>query len=343
MDRNVAQQAMAWWTAVFQLGLEDLRQTRGFAALPTLDAPGDRGSWHRVPGPSMPFPGLFLRPCDPLDALLQLDGQSYADLFFGTHGLTPDAQQIVDLRATTTPEDLLFFGDAFVTRVRAGLDGRLEGVPEASVRAFHDADLRPEDLAVDGWLVPPVGLVPPPAAAHLATITQELAKYERMCTIGAPMVIRAVLLRKVQAAQRDLLQAAHRSFAAGLGRTVHWQSAQRRLHDRLESLAPGERTFEADLAQGRVRWRNPSVTVHARAWLVGIHRSDQRFQPGWEVPGAVAIPRMSGLPTTAPDDEAAFDLAWARAQRAGLPYLYRFPTHDGHVFVGLQEPTASPT
>lgn len=326
---------MDWFSTTFGPTLHNLATTRTFDALPVLGEAGSPRAWHRIPSTApLPFPGLFLAPFPALDALLALDERSYADLFFGSSGLDPTGVRIGD----DHPRRL---GDGFTARLEAALEGRLPGVDATAVQAFLDAGLRPDDVAVNGWLLPPPAVVPPAAAIHLETMKTRLERYQRLQTLKAPDLLLRNELRHLQTAQIELLRATRDRVLGSMGRGPDWRHSQQQLLQTLDALAPGERRFEADLQRGTVRWTAGPRIVEARGWLLGSHRpSDGSFQPGREVPGAAALPADPSLPRSAATDEEAFDLAWRHAQHAGLRLLYRVRQDDGtSLFLGLLEPT----
>lgn len=325
---------MDWFSATFGLSLQNLGVTRGFDDLPTLDEQAQPNQWLRLPAPvRMPFAGLFLSVCPTIDELLQLDERGFADLFHGVMGVSEDATGLVD------GLDLVF-GDALVARLGAGLEGRLPGVPEQAVAAWREAELQPEDLTVAGWLVPPAALVPETAVIHLDTMRSTLQRYTRLRELRAPDLLLVNDLRKIQNAQLDLLNAVRSRVLAKVGKATDWRLRQQQLRQRLDELLPGDRVFEADLARGVLSWSSTEHRVEAQAWLLGSHRAaDSSFQPGWEVPGAVAIAPNEEQGRSASSEEEAFALAWRHAQLAGLRYLFRIRTENGlSLFVGLLEP-----
>lgn len=123
---------------------------------------------------------------------------------------------------------------------------------------------------------------------------------------------------------------------------AHWGPRQELLASTLRELGAKNCDWRVDLGRGAFWWQRKDgtpVVVASTRGICSFALSNRSFLMAWanrSLPPGVAIPPVEGMDEAGTTDEAG---AWAIAMEAGLRvgahFLYRAPTPQMHIFLGL--------
>jgi hypothetical protein len=124
---------------------------------------------------------------------------------------------------------------------------------------------------------------------------------------------------------------------------ARWMDRQQRLQALVTELGGAGLDFRADLALGRFWWQSHDgrpVIVASTRLLLSYARSDSSALCGWanrSIPPSATVPAVDGIPPRVADctEADAWQIAMRIADAVGAHFLYRAPTPQSSVFLGL--------
>ncbi|MCB9598840.1 MAG: hypothetical protein H6721_07750 [Sandaracinus sp.] len=123
---------------------------------------------------------------------------------------------------------------------------------------------------------------------------------------------------------------------------AHWAPRQDLLAKMLDELGATNCDWRVDLGRGAFWWQRKDgtpVVVASTRGLCSFALSNRSFLMAWanqSLPPGAAIPPVEGMDDAGTTDEAgAWAIAMEAGMRAGAHFLYRAPTPQMHIFLGL--------